>query len=232
MGNTRELSKDIRDRIVDLQKAGKGYKTMSKLLGQKVTTIGAIVRKWKKDKITVNHPSSGAPRKISSRAASLMLRKVKNNSRTTREDLANDLKAAGTTVTKKTICITLRCYDLKSCTARKVPLLKRAHVQARLKYANDHLCDSVEDWQNVVWSDETKIELFGINSCRRVWREKNAAYSPKNTIPTVKHGGGSLILWWCFSAKVQDSCTAVKEQWMEPSIVKFWTKTFFPPSEN
>ena len=52
-----------------------------------------------------------------------------------------------------------------------------------------------------MWSDETKIELFGINSTCRVWRKRNAEYNSKNTIPTVKHGGGNLMLWGCFSAK-------------------------------
>ncbi len=56
----------------------------------------------------------------------------------------------------------------------------------------------------VLWSvvtDETKIQLFGINSTRRVWRRRNAAHDPKNTIPTVKHGGGNIMLWGCFYAK-------------------------------
>ncbi len=35
MGNTKELSKDIRDKIVDLHKAGMGYKTISKKLGKR-----------------------------------------------------------------------------------------------------------------------------------------------------------------------------------------------------
>ena len=52
-----------------------------------------------------------------------------------------------------------------------------------------------------MWSNETKIELFGVNSTRRVWRKRNAEYNAKNTIPTVKHGGGNLMLWGCFSAK-------------------------------
>ncbi len=113
----------------------------------------------------------------------MIMRKVRNQPRTTREDLVNDLKAAGTIVTKKTIGNTLRREGLKSCSARKVPLLKKAHVQVRLKFAND----SEENWVKVLWSDETKIKLFGINSTRRVWRRRNAAYDPKNTIPTVKH---------------------------------------------
>ena len=45
MGQTKELSKDLRDKIVDLHKAGIGYKTIIKQLGEKETTVGAIIRK-------------------------------------------------------------------------------------------------------------------------------------------------------------------------------------------
>ncbi|KAK6301780.1 hypothetical protein J4Q44_G00278330 [Coregonus suidteri] len=201
MAKTSELCKDIRDKIVDLHKAGMGYRTIGKQLGEKATTVGAIIRKWKKFKMTVNHPRSGTPCKISPCGASMIMRKVRDQPRTTRQDLVNDLKRAGTTVSKKTISSTLRRHGLKSCSARKVPLLKPAHIQARLKFANDHLNDPEEEWETVMWSDETKIELFGLNSTRRVWRKKKDEYNPKNTIPTVKHGGGNIILWGCFSAK-------------------------------
>ena len=39
----------------------------------------------------------------------------------------NDLKAAGTTVMKRTISNTLHHEGLKSCCVHKVPLLKKAH---------------------------------------------------------------------------------------------------------
>jgi len=63
--------------------------------------------------------------------------------------------------------------------------LKSAHVQARLKFANDHLDDPEEEWDKVIRSDDTKIELLHLNSIRRVWRKKDE-YNPKNPIPTVK----------------------------------------------
>uniref|UniRef100_A0AAZ3Q4J5 Transposase Tc1-like domain-containing protein n=1 Tax=Oncorhynchus tshawytscha TaxID=74940 RepID=A0AAZ3Q4J5_ONCTS len=139
-------------------------------------------------------------------------RTVSKNPRTTRGDLVNGLQRAGTKVTKPTISNTLRRQGLKSCSARRVLLLKPVHVQARLKFAREHLDDPEEDWENVIRSDETKIELFGKNSTRHVWRTKNAELHPKNTIPTVKHGGGNIMLWGCFSAKGPGRLIRVKER--------------------
>ncbi|KAJ4928979.1 hypothetical protein JOQ06_004601, partial [Pogonophryne albipinna] len=89
----------------------------------------------------------------------MITRTVSKDPRTTRGDLVNDLQRAGTKVTKATISNTLRRQGLKPCSARRVPLLKPVHVQARLKFAREHLDDPEEDWENVIWSDETKIEL-------------------------------------------------------------------------
>ncbi|KAI4892625.1 hypothetical protein NFI96_034102 [Prochilodus magdalenae] len=187
MAKTKELSKDTRDKTVDLHKAGKGYGAIAKQLGEKRSTVGAIIRKWKKLNMTVNLPRTGAPRKTSPRGVSVILRMVRNQPKTTQEELVNDLKRAGTTVSKVTVGNTLRHHSLKSRMARKVTLLKSAHVQACLKFAHDHLDHPEESWEKVLWSD-------GLNSTRRVWTTKNDEYHPKNTIPTVKHGGGSIML--------------------------------------
>ncbi len=45
-------------------------------------------------------------------------------------------------------------------------------------------------WENGLWSDETKVEIFGHNSKRYVWQKNNTAHHQRNTIATVKHGGG------------------------------------------
>ncbi len=65
-----------------------------------------------------------------------------------------------------------------------------------------------------------KIELFGINSNSPCLEEEDAAYDPKNTIPTVKHGGGNIMLWGCFLLRGQDNCTASKGRWTGPCTVR------------
>ena len=66
-------------------------------------------------------------------------------------------------------------------------------MTALLEFAKWHLKDSLTMRNNILWSDETKIELFGLNAKLHVWRKPS-------TIPTVKHVGCSIMLWGCFSA--------------------------------
>ncbi|KAK1791121.1 hypothetical protein P4O66_002152 [Electrophorus voltai] len=196
MGKTKEHSKAISDKIVEGHKADKGYKTLSKELGLPVSTVGSIIRKWKAYGTTVNLPRPGKPFKVSSCAEARLARTVKADPRTTRRELWEDLMPVGTFVSINTISNVLHRNGLRS---RR--LLSKGHVKAHLKFAHDHLEDSEADWFKVLWSDETKIEVFGAEHTRGIWREDGTAYDPKNTIPTVKHGGDNIMLWGCFSAK-------------------------------
>ncbi|KAK1801535.1 hypothetical protein P4O66_004594 [Electrophorus voltai] len=83
------------------------------------------------------------------------------------------------------------CWSGDSCSEShgrvcRVPLLSKCRVKACLKFAHGHLEDSEADWFKVLWSDETKIEVFGANQTRGVWQEDGTAYEPNTTIPTVK----------------------------------------------
>jgi hypothetical protein len=45
-----------------------------------------------------------------------------------------------------------------------------------------------------------------------VWRKTGEAFNPKNTIPTVKHGGESIMLWRFFGAC---GTGELMEQWLK-----------------
>uniref|UniRef100_A0A8C5WK94 Transposase Tc1-like domain-containing protein n=1 Tax=Leptobrachium leishanense TaxID=445787 RepID=A0A8C5WK94_9ANUR len=116
------------------------------------------------------------------------------------EELRKDLSDVGTEVSAQTIRRTLRNEGLHARTPRRTPLLSPKNKKSRLQYAKSHVDKPQKFWDSVLWTDETKLELFGPMDQRYVWRRKNKAYEEKNTLPTVKHGGGSIMLWGCFAS--------------------------------
>lgn len=52
----------------------------------------------------------------------------------------------------------------------------------------------------MLWSAETNTELFGLNAKHHFWRKPGSDHHLANTIPTLKHDGGSIMLQKCFSA--------------------------------
>ncbi len=57
----------------------------------------------------------------------------------------------------------------------------------------DKQTKDMDSWNHVLWSDETKINLFGSDGVKRVWRQPGEEYKDKCVLPTVKHGGGSVM---------------------------------------
>ena len=74
-----------------------GYKSIGQKLDEKVTTTGVIIRKWKKH----NNPQSGAPRKISPRGVSMIMRQVRDQPRSTQEELVNGRRQLGPQLSRK-----------------------------------------------------------------------------------------------------------------------------------
>jgi hypothetical protein len=92
---------------------------------------------------------------------------------------------------RATISEELHQSGLYGRVARQKPLHSKRHMTAPLEFAKRHLKDSPTIRNKILWSDETKMELFGLNTKRHVWRKPG-------TIPTVKRGG-RIKLWGFFS---------------------------------
>ncbi|SNX87912.1 uncharacterized protein MEPE_06623 [Melanopsichium pennsylvanicum] len=67
-----------------------------------------------------------------------------------------------------------------------------------MKFALKHKNWTVEDWKWVIWSDETKINFTGPDGGKQCW-VKDAGFSSKLVKPTVKFGGGCIMIWGCMT---------------------------------
>ncbi|XP_019213217.1 uncharacterized protein LOC109201885 isoform X1 [Oreochromis niloticus] len=67
MPRKKELSEDLRAKIVDLHKTGKGYKIIARTLGIHLSTVREIVHKWRRFNTVATLPRSGRPTKTSAK---------------------------------------------------------------------------------------------------------------------------------------------------------------------
>ena len=182
----RELSQEMRKKIIDKHVKGKGYRTISKQLDVPVTTVAHIIQKFKVHGTVANLPGRGRKRKIDDKLKRRIIRMVTKEPRTTSKEIRGELQGQGTSVSDRTIRHCLSQSGLNGRRPRRTPLLKANHKKARLEFAKMHIDKPQSFWENVLWTDETKLELFGKSHQLYVHRRKNEAYKEKNTVPTCE----------------------------------------------
>ncbi|KAK3542955.1 hypothetical protein QTP70_007926 [Hemibagrus guttatus] len=96
MAKTKELTEDLRLRIVAAHKSGKGYKTISKCFEVPVAKVQSIIKKYKMFRTVKNLRGRGRKPKVTPVLARRIVREVKKNPRiTTKAILMNLGSAAG-----------------------------------------------------------------------------------------------------------------------------------------
>lgn len=93
----------------------------------------------------------------------------------------------------------LRKIGLVSAVKQIKTALSEKNVKARLGFCKTYGKWTVEDWKRVIWSDETKINRFQSDGKEYYWHRPHEKLQKHQVKQTVKHGGGSLMVWGCFN---------------------------------
>ena len=97
-----------------------------------------------------------------------MVREVTKNPMVTLTELQSFSVEMGEPSRRTTLSEALHQSGLYGRVARQKPLLSKRHMTAHLEFAKRHLKDSQIIRNQILWSDEAKIELFGLNARHHV----------------------------------------------------------------
>lgn len=159
---TKELSKQVRDKVIEKYKSGLGYKKKSKSLKIPRSTIKSIIIKWKEHGTTTNLPGQGRPPKLTYQARGALIREAAQRPKVTLEELQSSTAEARVSVHRTKISCTIHRAGLYGMVARRKPLRSAKSKKAHFDFAQRHMGDCQNVWRKVLWSDETKIELLAM----------------------------------------------------------------------
>ena len=138
----------------------------------------------------------------------IIQRKIKLDRRKSAPTVKAEIeKELGAIVHANTIRNRLHEIGLYGRVARKRLCVNKINRGKRIDDAKMMMEKPYDYWKHVPWSDVSKFNLFGSDGKIMVWRSTMKEYHPKCTVPTVKHNGGSVMVWDCFShSGVENLC--------------------------
>lgn len=113
----------------------------------------------------------------------------------------------------------LTSWSLIGRVAARKPLLSKRNVKKRLAFAKQHVKWSKNKWAKVLFTDESKFELFGNERRLFVRRQPGERFNKSSLVPTIKHGGGSIMVWGGISTNGVTRLKESLESWIKKCII-------------
>jgi transposase len=194
----KAISASTRNRIQAMLGQGLSVRCICHRVGVSSSTVGRV-----RKTCSTNLPSSrgGRPSKLSPSlrrfCVNWMTTGKAKSAKNVQKRLLEDQNVA---VSRMTIGRTLHSAGLGAFEKVSKPLLSKKNIKERLDFAKQHKDWTVNDWRRVIWSDESKINRFNSDGRQWCWIRSPSTLQEAQVKGTVKHGGGSVMVWGCITS--------------------------------
>ncbi|CAF2240564.1 unnamed protein product [Rotaria magnacalcarata] len=153
------VSTDQKKNIICLRDTGMFQDQISRQLNISCKCIRQTIRKFDKFRTACTKPGAGRKPKVTERKKRLIKLQQVRDDTLSLTDLARFARTdLNITISQHTISCILRDFNMISFIAPKKPRITSAQRRTRLDWCYEHLSWSINDWSNVVFTDETRFE--------------------------------------------------------------------------
>lgn len=188
-----KLSNDKRNNVISLIKAGKGTTDIVQATGVSKAQVVRMKKEHDPDRIKSRGGRVSTVPDFTKRAICFRVRK---GFLLSAKDVQRYLWSLGYKLQYSSTTKLMRSLGLNSMYKKKKPLIQKT----RLQWAKKHRDWTVEDWNEVIFSDETKINRWGSDGAQITWKHKDDPLRPHNYQTQLKGGGGSMMVWGCMTS--------------------------------
>jgi len=197
MSKRRELTDFERGEIVGLSKGGFSQRNIAEILGFPKSTVGEVIKKYNEQGLTTVPPRSGRPKILTERDNRHLIKIAQENRSKTLEELTENFNTSiAISVSSRTVQRTLHKEGYSGHAAKKKPFVSEKNRKKRYGWCRMQK-NWITEWDYIIWSDESRFEIFNNDSRNWVWRKANERYKADCLKPTVKNSIGVMV-WGCF----------------------------------
>lgn len=194
------LTEAKRAQILLLLEEGYTHEDIARRLGVAKSSVYYTKKRLQNHGTMKNLPKSGRPRVATQRVCNIIKRISNTQPFLPATGIKRELHVLGISLCATQIRqILIKKYGLYARRPAKKPLISNQMRLKRLQFVEQYSHWTAENWQSVMFSDESSFEQFQKRH-QHVRRPSGQRFNKRFTIATVKHPP-KVMIWGCFSAK-------------------------------
>ena len=199
-GKNQELTPAQREVVAQLRKTFSVRET-ARIMEISAGAVQSTMRRLKQKGSLKSGSRKGRPKKLGKVTMRWLKKYILLNRKSTLMETLGVLNSSlNINISESSLRRYLRRLGFKGCVAARKPFISGINRIKRLKFAKKYQRLRPQLWTHVIWSDESTFQLFGARSRPYVWRRPGERFFPACLCPTVKHGGGSIMVWGMMTA--------------------------------
>ena len=195
--NENKVREYQRAQCIGLRKSGMSYRAIGSTIGISRASVQRALERYEETGDFKDRSRCGRPKKLGARNIRMLKHLVgdDDNRSSAREIMIKLNETLEKPVCRRTVInYLLKCgfeYKVKI----KKPFLNKQHRQARLQWCLEHSNWTVEDWKNVLFSDESTFYVIKRKSETKIWRTKTDQWR-EGCMEVAATGGGGRVSFW------------------------------------